>query len=97
MRKERSTTANSGKAAEAKTDGAQRRYWANQGTRDIKCPFFKMHNLKEIVCEGLTDKCLCVLLHRSRKEKLYHQHAYCETKYEQCEYYRMLVHKYPEE
>lgn len=56
-----------------------------------------MHNTKEIVCEGLTDKCLCVLLHRSKKEKSFHQHVYCEKEYKKCEFYQMLAEKYSDD
>lgn len=56
-----------------------------------------MHNTKEIVCEGLTDKCLCVLLFRSKKEKAFHQRTYCEKECGKCEFHLMLQQKYEDE
>ena len=75
----------------------ERRYWANQGTREIQCPFFKMHNEKEIVCEGITDKCMSAVHFLSKREKLLYQKTYCEKRYQQCEYYRMLMEKYKDD
>lgn len=56
-----------------------------------------MHNLKEIVCEGITDKCLCALRFRNKKEKAFHQTTYCEDHYKKCEFYQMLMEKYQDE
>lgn len=77
-----------------------------QGTRDIKCPFFRSHIAEEtngkvdaeIRCEGIMEGCTHALVFDSRERKVTFQHIYCEEHYEKCEYYRMLMQeKYPDE
>ena len=56
-----------------------------------------MHNDKEIVCEGITDKCKSALHFRGKRDKLFHQTTYCEKQYKKCEYYIMLMDKYKDD
>ena len=71
---------------------------SSSGVREIKCPFFKQHNEREIRCEGIMDDCSHAIVFKGRGKKAYFQHTYCEDQYRACEYYRMLMHeKYPDE
>lgn len=79
----------------------ERRYYCTQGTQDIKCPFFKMHNSKEIVCEGIItgqlnkgEGSLNVLAFVNQDMKGFYQQTFCENRYKRCPYYQMLMQKY---
>lgn len=77
---------------------------ATHGTRDIVCPFFKMHSAKEIVCEGIVtgtlrkgEGSLNVVAFINQDVKQVYQQGFCEREYKKCPYYRMLMNKYEEQ
>lgn len=66
-------------------------------TRDIRCPFFRRHSSTEIRCEAMMDRCSSALIFERKADKEWYQSVYCESRYECCEHYRMLMaEKYAE-
>ena len=62
----------------------------------VKCPYFCCNDKRKIVCEGITDGCKTVLSFSSGNKKRQHRSIFCESKYANCEIYRMLEKKYEE-
>ena len=68
------------------------------GTRDVLCPFFLAHGVREIHCEAYEDRCRCVMRYRVPANKDEHMRIYCCGNYKYCEHYLGLMrHKYDEE
>lgn len=63
---------------------------------EIKCPFFKEQNPKNISCEGLVDDSIIKLCFVSPKAKDTQTRIFCEKSYKNCEIYRILEKKYEE-
>lgn len=63
---------------------------------EVKCPFFKEHTKKGITCEGLTEDSIIKLCFLSTESKDLQARVFCNTKYQNCEIYRMLEKKYEE-
>lgn len=71
---------------------------SNQGTRDIICPFFRLHGQKQIRCEGIMDGTATAIVFRSAERKKFFVRTYCEKNCQACEIYRMLMReKYNDE
>lgn len=62
----------------------------------VQCPFFCSNDKRKIVCEGITEDCKTVLSFTSNTKKKRHRSVFCESKYKNCEVYRMLKEKYDE-
>lgn len=76
----------------------QRGACANQGSRDIVCPFFRSHNATEINCEGYHDDVVCAMKYRTTGSKKQQQLIYCQENYKYCEHYNaLMLLKYNEE
>lgn len=60
------------------------------------CPYFQGSEKKKISCEGITDGCKTTLEFRSGKERNQHRELFCNSKYRNCEIYKMLEEKYAE-
>ncbi|MGN1369223.1 MAG: hypothetical protein ACI4WX_10165 [Aristaeellaceae bacterium] len=68
------------------------------GAVGIKCPFFLCHSGRQIRCEAVIDDCTSAFIFRQGRDKAFHLHNYCETHYDMCEHYRMMMReKYRED
>lgn len=81
-----------------------RRFTETNGTRDIKCPFFKGHNSKEIACEGIItgqlnkgSGSLNVVAFCNKDLREFYERSFCEDSYKKCVYCQMLMGKYEDE
>lgn len=73
-------------------------YSTTYGTRDVLCPFFLAHGLREIHCEAYEDACRTIMRYRCAENKAEHMRIYCCARYAYCEHYRALMReKYDEE
>ena len=61
---------------------------------DVKCPFFKASDKRQVTCEGITDDCIIKLVFFSEKKRNSHHRIFCCENYKKCEIYRMLEEKY---
>lgn len=62
-----------------------------RGTRDVVCPFFRLHGDREIRCEGIMEDTVTALLFRSPQTKRFFLRTYCAGRCKACEIYRMLM------
>ena len=69
-----------------------RRPSSTAGTGDIRCPFFVAHSDREIVCEGLIDRCRSCMRFRDPNDKSFQQETFCEKEYKRCEMYQSIMH-----
>lgn len=60
------------------------------------CPYFQSSEKKKIMCEGITDRCNTALVFRSQSGRNQHRELFCDSKYMNCEIYKMLEEKYEE-
>lgn len=60
------------------------------------CPFFLSGDKQRITCEGLIDKTKCINRFDFGKDREQYRSRYCDSNYEQCRIYRMLMDKYKE-
>lgn len=61
------------------------------------CPFFRFSDKKEISCEGVADGCSTSLKFDTKSKRDLHRRVFCDSKYKNCEIFRMLEEKYAEE
>lgn len=62
----------------------------------VQCPFFMCEATQSISCEGITDDCITKLLFTSKDKRDIHRMIFCNSRYKNCEIYRMLEAKYEE-
>ncbi len=62
----------------------------------VKCPFYKRQTAVGISCEGLTDDMVIRLQFTTSKEKEKQMQCFCESRYNNCEIYRVVEKKYDE-
>lgn len=61
---------------------------------NAKCPYFRTSGKRDVICEGITDKCTTVIRFKSEKDRDRHREIFCNAKCEYCEVYQMLEQKY---
>lgn len=59
-----------------------------------KCPFFISSGRKNIRCEGITDDCSTTLMFISEEARNIFRRTYCNTSYENCALFKMIMGKY---
>lgn len=59
-----------------------------------QCPFYRQEDGKRIVCEGLPDKTTMALEFPSSQPKIEYKKRYCEKKYRDCPYAKILYQKW---
>ena len=67
-------------------------------TGNILCPYFIAHGKRDILCEGIIDGSRICLRFSKGEAKSWHQHTYCEGRFQMCEIYRCIMHwRWPED
>lgn len=61
---------------------------------DIKCPYYHVSDVREIVCEGLQKNTLNVLRFGRKEYCREYMREFCTKDYKQCEICRAASHKY---
>ena len=61
-----------------------------------KCPFFITSGKKNIVCEGITDDCTTDILFISERKRNTYRRTFCDSRYQSCKVYELLLKKYEE-
>lgn len=61
-----------------------------------QCPFFLRSKKKRIVCEGFIDGSTLKIDFDTQDCRNLHRKAFCDSKYQYCEIYRMLEEVYDE-
>lgn len=65
---------------------------SGRGADHIKCPFFRAHSGREILCESHVPDSRVTIRFDSEKAKNIQQHIYCEGNYKRCEHYIAVRH-----
>lgn len=70
---------------------------------NIKCPFYERGDKGGIQCEGIMGASAVKFIFRDpddghplKEERSNFSQRFCETNYESCELYKLLIHKYEE-
>ena len=65
---------------------------------EVQCPFYKYDDGKRrITCEGIIDDSSLALIYHNKKDYQAQIDVFCCNHYRNCEVYRLLMEKYPEE
>lgn len=71
---------------------------SGRGADYIKCPFYRAHSSRSILCQSHVPDSRIELKFDSEKKKNIQQHVFCEGLYDRCEHYRAVLHfAWPEE
>ena len=65
---------------------------------EVQCPFYKFDDGKRrITCEGLIDDSSLALIYHNKQDYETQINVFCCKYYINCEVYRLLMDKYPDE
>ena len=65
---------------------------------DVQCPFYKFDDGKRrITCEGIIDDSSLALIYHNKQDYETQINVFCCQHYINCEVYRLLMDKYPDE
>lgn len=60
------------------------------------CPFYKASDAKRISCEGFVEGSVIIQSFASKDRRDKQKRIFCDSKYKNCEVYRLLEEKYDE-
>lgn len=63
---------------------------------NAQCPYFRYSEKKKITCEGIITGCNTKIEFATKELRNTHRRIFCNSKYRNCEIYRMLNGKYEE-
>lgn len=58
------------------------------------CPFFLSSGKNNILCEGITSDCSMKINFASEQKRNLHRKIFCDTRYQDCELFKILEKKY---
>lgn len=65
---------------------------------DVQCPFYKFDDGKRrITCEGIIEDSSLALIYHNKNDYETQINVFCCEHYRNCEVYRLLMDKYPDE
>ncbi len=65
---------------------------------DVQCPFYKFDDGKRrITCEGIIEDSSLALIYHNKNDYETQINVFCCEYYKNCEVYRLLMDKYPDE
>ena len=65
---------------------------------DVRCPFYKYDDGKRrITCEGIIEDSSLALIYHNKHDYETQINVFCCQHYTNCEVYRLLMGKYPDE
>ena len=65
---------------------------ADYGSQNIRCPFYKGSDEKNIRCEGVVSP-ICIQRFRSVKRRSSVIEFYCASDYQECRHYKSVIQK----
>lgn len=66
-----------------------------QEAQEVWCPFYRAHDARSILCEGITDECVIRLMFASQKARRQQMQIFCTTDHcSFCELYPAIGGRY---